>query len=189
MNSKSKSHTSKMIRANTEQKKAYRFDMLNDSESEQELEIVNNQDINQENNKENKEVKNENIIEKKEIKSETKNKEDDGEWQSINKKNKKYNKKELKSRNKVIRIRDEDNEEKGNIIIEDSEEEDTKIIEGDNKDGSEYKFKNVWYVWVHEIESKDWSPQSYKIIYTIDNISNFISTALQGLKKRVESAC
>ncbi len=32
---------------------------------------------------------------------------------------------------------------------------------------------NKWYVWVHETDSKDWSPKSYKIAHTIDTIANF----------------
>lgn len=49
------------------------------------------------------------------------------------------------------------------------EEDDDEEVE----DGSENKLMNKWYVWVHETESKDWSPQSFKIAHTIDNISNF----------------
>lgn len=52
---------------------------------------------------------------------------------------------------------------------EEIEEEDDEEVE----DGSEIKLMNKWYVWVHETDSKDWSPQSFKIAHTIDNISNF----------------
>lgn len=40
-------------------------------------------------------------------------------------------------------------------------------------DGSEYKFQNKWFIWVHETNVKDWSMDSYQIIYTIENISDF----------------
>lgn len=52
------------------------------------------------------------------------------------------------------------------IPVEDEKPEDGEI-------GTSYKFNCVWYVWVHEIESRDWSPESYKIIYEIKNVSEF----------------
>ena len=54
-------------------------------------------------------------------------------------------------------------------------EEKESIIDNENleKDISEYKFQNKWYIWIHEVDSKDWSTKSYKIIHTIENISDF----------------
>ena len=37
----------------------------------------------------------------------------------------------------------------------------------------ELNFQNKWYVWLHEIDSKDWSAKSYKIIHTIENLWDF----------------
>jgi hypothetical protein len=57
------------------------------------------------------------------------------------------------------------------VIIEEIENNiDNETLE---KDVLEYKFQNKWYIWIHEVDSKDWSSKSYKIIHTIDNISDF----------------
>lgn len=40
-------------------------------------------------------------------------------------------------------------------------------------DTKNYKFQNNWYVWVHEVDSKDWSIKSYKIIHVIESIYDF----------------
>lgn len=40
-------------------------------------------------------------------------------------------------------------------------------------DGSDYKFNMKWYIWTHLSESLDWSPESYKHIYTIESMKNF----------------
>ncbi len=49
------------------------------------------------------------------------------------------------------------------------------IINKDNieKEMKELKFQNKWYVWVHEIDSKDWGAKSYKIAHTIENLWEF----------------
>lgn len=39
--------------------------------------------------------------------------------------------------------------------------------------GHEIKFQNIWNVWIHENDSKDWSIESYKIIHKITNIIEF----------------
>ena len=41
------------------------------------------------------------------------------------------------------------------------------------EDISQYKFQNKWYIWVHEVDSKDWSSKSYKIIHSIETIKDF----------------
>lgn len=38
---------------------------------------------------------------------------------------------------------------------------------------SDYKFQNKWYVWTHDVDSKNWSAESYKLKYTINNIQSF----------------
>lgn len=40
-------------------------------------------------------------------------------------------------------------------------------------DGSDFKFNMKWYIWTHLSESLDWSPNSYKHIYTIESMKNF----------------
>lgn len=40
-------------------------------------------------------------------------------------------------------------------------------------DGSQYKFNMKWYIWTHLSESSDWSPDSYKHIYTIESMKDF----------------
>jgi hypothetical protein len=35
------------------------------------------------------------------------------------------------------------------------------------------KFQNKWYIWVHEVDSKDWSVKSYKIAHVIETMKDF----------------
>jgi len=39
--------------------------------------------------------------------------------------------------------------------------------------GKEITFQNIWNVWIHENDSKDWSAGSYKIIHKITNMIEF----------------
>jgi hypothetical protein len=50
------------------------------------------------------------------------------------------------------------------------EHNDNKIIDSNI---SEFKFQNKWYVWIHEVDSKDWSIKSYKIIHEIGDMQGF----------------
>lgn len=45
----------------------------------------------------------------------------------------------------------------------------------DNNIGEHLKFVSKWNVWVHLNNSTNWTPESYKIVYKIDNISSFWS--------------
>lgn len=40
-------------------------------------------------------------------------------------------------------------------------------------DGSTYKLSQNWYIWTHPSESNNWTPESYKNIFTIDSIKSF----------------
>ena len=89
-----------------------------------------------------------------------------------NKKSDKYEKKFTKK-----------TEEEKSDILEESEKVSTKseeeeIVEEKNnealmEDIAQYKFQNKWYIWVHEVDSKDWSNKSYKIIHSIESIKDF----------------
>jgi len=41
--------------------------------------------------------------------------------------------------------------------------------------GSDCKLNTQWDLWVHEVESKDWTLDAYKKLYIINNLSNFWS--------------
>ncbi len=114
----------------------------------------------------------------------------DGEWVSVNsgkkkKKNNNFNSfsgpkksfsqrkrndsesddEEVKTEHKNITVVKQQNDD----VTENTEEDaqDVNVLDGD------YKFQNTWYIWVHEVESKDWSSKSYKIIHIIENLSDF----------------
>ena len=40
-------------------------------------------------------------------------------------------------------------------------------------DKDDYKLHNKWFVWVHENDSKYWTPETYHIIHTIETIKDF----------------
>ncbi len=118
---------------------------------------------------------------------------EDGEWTSVNsskkkKKNSKFNsfpssgpKKSFNMSKKHKEYDSEDEEQKPkekfvskpNIEKEESEEEQNDDIEDANIPDGDYKFQNTWYIWVHEVDSKDWSTKSYKIIHIIEKLSDF----------------
>ncbi len=86
------------------------------------------------------------------------NKEDKEKWESVEKK-KNYKK---KCTNRIPYNLDYDVEfEKDALILDNSD------------DGSEYKFSTKWYIWTHLSESTNWSPESYKHIFTIDSLKTF----------------
>jgi hypothetical protein len=43
----------------------------------------------------------------------------------------------------------------------------------ERKDASNLKLQNKWFIWIHEVDSKDWSLKSYKIIHVIETINDF----------------
>ena len=102
---------------------------------------------------------------------------------------KKYNKKNFKSRSfddeelheKISKKHEDNFKVKESIPTKDNEENEEKHsndVDVDvnvdvNKEVTEYKFQNKWYIWIHEVDSKDWSTKSYRIIHTIENISDF----------------
>lgn len=59
--------------------------------------------------------------------------------------------------------------ENENDIINSNED----AVEVDLQLDAEYKFQNKWYIWLHEVDSKDWSTKSYKLVYVIENINDF----------------
>ena len=74
---------------------------------------------------------------------------------------------------KFQEIEQEQYEEKEETTIKPEQAIELEEETEDHEDGSEMKLMNKWYVWTHEIDSKDWSPKSYKIAHTIDTIANF----------------
>jgi hypothetical protein len=69
--------------------------------------------------------------------------------------------------------KDSDNHQE---LAEESQDEKLEtIIDKDNieKEMRELKLQNKWYVWIHEIDSKDWSAKSYKIVHTIESLWDF----------------
>ena len=94
----------------------------------------------------------------------------DSEWQTCQKK-----------KNYKDRINKQIGENKGRfskptspVITNKSVEKviDTTIpIPTDN--GAKYELQNNWFIWTHLIVSDDWSPNSYKKLYTINNLHNF----------------
>jgi hypothetical protein len=154
-----------------------------DSESEN----SDNEDVNLNNtdNNNKKEVVKEEIKEEKPkyvIKKKVhKSSEDDGEgWTSVSAVK---SKKSTVYRGNMTTMKTTSNKKKETIeendfMTNNQEEEDKKIetiIDTDNleKEMKEFKFQNKWYVWMHEIDSKDWSAKSYKIIHTIESLYDF----------------
>ncbi len=90
-----------------------------------------------------------------------------------NKKSEKFEKKySKKTDEKKLDIQEETEK------ISDKSENDEEIVEEKNnevlmEDIAQYKFQNKWYIWVHEVDSKDWSSKSYKIIHSIETIKDF----------------
>jgi hypothetical protein len=86
----------------------------------------------------------------------------------VKKNNKPYKPKNQEDSYEEIKVPEKKVEQ---VIIEETE----NIVDNETleKDVLEYKFQNKWYIWIHEVDSKDWSSKSYKIIHTIDNISDF----------------
>jgi hypothetical protein len=150
------------------------FNVLAESDSEGEDVVIEKEEVVVEEIKpEIKEVKKEEVKEVKVYKIEKdveEEKEHEENWQRNKKqprriRNRNYNDEE-RVRQPYVKPKTEFIE-----VVEETTVEDVKASDGDI--GQEHKLNNIWYVWVHEIESRDWSPESYKIIYEIKNISEF----------------
>jgi hypothetical protein len=112
----------------------------------------------------------------------------DGEWVSVgsHKKKKKNNKfntfgtKKSFSSNRKRNDSESEEEEKPIQVVKPKVEKQTETEKENESDeeelnipDGEYKFQNTWFVWVHEVDSKDWSSKSYKIIHIIEKLSDF----------------
>ncbi len=171
--------------------------LRNDSDSENEETNINLKDIKKENVKENvkeevHEEKPKYIIKKKYNKSNEEDTTDGGGWTSVSngKTKKPYNKSKFND-NKFsssnnskysnnLSIPSTNNKKQELESNQDLSEvyQDEKleiIIDKDNieKEMRELKLQNKWYVWIHEIDSKDWSAKSYKIVHTIESLWDF----------------
>jgi hypothetical protein len=93
----------------------------------------------------------------------------------------KYEKKYVKkSESKEMQLSDEKEELKleqelvsTDEVLEDGDEMEDKNNEALLEEVHQYKFQNKWYIWIHEVDSKDWSNKSYKIIHSIETIKDF----------------
>jgi len=105
-------------------------------------------------------------------------------WTSLEKPNKnKYSdvvKKEQKTHIKPIIeieqiIMEENKKEELVTKTEESHTIELKLeLESESElDTKSYKFQNSWYIWVHEVDSKDWSAKSYKIVHGIETLYDF----------------
>lgn len=93
--------------------------------------------------------------------------EDDGEWQSVEKKKNRNIKQKSGKSNFSRVISDKDINE--NIFDYENQKDAFDIMD----DGSEYKLENPWYIWTHLSESSNWTQESYKNIFTIDSLKTF----------------
>ena len=110
---------------------------------------------------------------------------DSGNWTTVNKKpGKKIVKKVFKNPPEKPKEKKKIHYKKSHDNYDDSENEsDEEPVTNNNEetentinlqlDTNEYKFQNKWYIWIHEVDSKDWSTKSYKIVHAIENINDF----------------
>jgi hypothetical protein len=92
-------------------------------------------------------------------------------------KQKKVNKNDVKAKNHKDNNFDIDDNNTGNINdindIDDNYQDEKENNNAINNTGEHLKFVSKWNVWVHLNNSTNWTAESYKIVYTIDNISSF----------------
>lgn len=109
---------------------------------------------------------------------------DNGEWKSVTKNKKKTNKVKnnikpsnysnlVNTKTPYTNQLNNKNEEVHNDINNNEQIEDIINRDNNEKEMKELKFQNKWYIWIHEVDSKDWDLKSYKIVHTIENLWDF----------------
>ncbi|ARF09024.1 translation initiation factor 4E [Catovirus CTV1] len=93
-----------------------------------------------------------------------------GKWQPVGNKKKTKIVKPKNYSNLVVRNEDED---KDNIVDDTHFNISIEKITKPSDDGSSYKLFNNWNIWTHTSESNNWTPESYKNIFTIDSLKTF----------------
>ena len=160
--------------------------MCNDSDSGEELVFKNKNEPLKE---EIKDEKPKYTVKKFSKPSDNKNTNEETGWTSVGTgKTKKYVKKEKYVKNNYSNVskNNDNNANNTNNTTNDSEElnfmehknveekiESIVNMDDMEKEMREIKFQNKWYIWMHEIDSKDWSAKSYKIIQTIESLWDF----------------
>lgn len=90
-------------------------------------------------------------------------------WKSVEKKKPNGKNKLPSFKQRIKRMPFDDKFEDDHNIFE----KNSDIEQDFNDDGSEYKLENSWYIWTHLSESSNWTPESYKHIFTIDSLKTF----------------
>jgi hypothetical protein len=84
---------------------------------------------------------------------------------------------EKKSYRKYNKKFDENNSEGSSAVFRDDKLLENKLIYDDNKTygdiGNDKKLNSYWTVWVHKVNSTDWTLSGYQKIYVINSIGSF----------------
>ena len=184
--------SSNKINSKMSNSKYTRFSLLSveeNSDGEEPSFIINNKELPTDNSNNINEKKSINVVKTDNLTTETLNTStyDKSSWTTVGKKTgKKVVKKVFKNlpedkgkdiKEKKFKVKKVIEQEESS----DSDQEDELSTKNDNDevvidtqlDNNEYKFQNKWYIWLHEVDSKDWSTKSYKLVYVIENINDF----------------